>query len=280
MKTAHRVLSSLFLACLASAAAAEDRSGYWVNSEGTVWRSGFNLCWRAGYWTPALATAECDPDLVAKVPVPVPVAEPEPEPAAEPAAAEPAAPAAAEPVPEPAAEPAPEPEAEPATVAEVEPTPEPAAEPAPEPVSMPEPVGPEKPAFEKFTFSAETLFAFDKAIVRPDAAHILDEVVDKMNRFPEVEVVVVTGHTDRIGTEAYNQRLSERRATAVRDYLVGKGVDSARVRSLGRGESEPVVACAKVKGKENRANKALIECLQPNRRVVIEIAVQRETGGN
>jgi OOP family OmpA-OmpF porin len=221
-------------ACLVTAAApalAHDTAGYWVNSEGTIWRSGYGLCWRAGYWTPAMAVAECDPDLVAKPAVEAP-------PAAKPAAAVPAAVA---------------PEA-------------------------PAPVGPAKAAFEKFTFGAETLFAFDKAIVRPDAAGILDDVVTKMNKYPEVELIVVTGHTDRIGKDAYNQALSERRAEAVRDYLVGKGVDSSRVQAVGRGEAEPVVGCGKVKGRETRANKSLIECLQPNRRVVIEIAVQRETG--
>jgi len=231
MRSRLFALSAVLLAALATPAAAEDKSGYWVNSEGTVWRSGFDLCWRAGYWTPALAIAECDPDLVAK-------------PAAEPA-----------PAPAPAVEPPP-------------------AAPAPEP----EPVGPQKPAFEKFTFSAETLFAFDKADIRSDAAGILDDVVEKMQRYPEVELIVVTGHTDRIGTEAYNQKLSDRRAAAVRNYLVNKGVDASRVQSVGRGESEPVVGCGNIKGKENRSNKALIECLQPNRRVVIEIAVQRETG--
>ena len=189
MKSRLLVLSAILLASAAASAAAEDKSGYWVNSEGTVWRSGFDLCWRAGYWTPALAIAECDPDLVAKPA----------EPAAEPA-----------PPPAPAAEP-----------------------PAPPP---PAPVGPQKPAFEKFTFSAETLFAFDKADIRPDAAGILDDVVAKMNKYPEVELILVTGHTDRIGTSAYNQKLSDRRASAVRNYLVNKGVDGSRVQSVGRGE--------------------------------------------
>ncbi len=232
MRSRLFALSAVLLAALATPAAAEDKSGYWVNTEGTVWRSGFDLCWRAGYWTPALAIAECDPDLVAKP------AEPEPQ-------------AAVEPPPAPSA---PEPE--------------------------PPPVGPQKPAFEKFTFGAETLFAFDKADIRPDAAGILDDVVDKMQRYPEVELIVVTGHTDRIGTEAYNRKLSDRRAASVRNYLVNKGVDASRVQSVGRGESEPVVGCGNVKGKERGSNKALVECLQPNRRVVIEIAVQRETGAN
>ncbi len=219
------VLSSTLVAAslaalTAAPAFAEDKSGYWTTTRGEIWRSGYDLCWRAGYWTPALAIAECDPDLVAK--------------------------------------------------------PEPAPAPAPAPAPEPAPVGPAAPAFEKFTFSAETLFAFDKATIRPDAASILDDVVAKMKRYPEVELIVVTGHTDRIGSDAYNQRLSDRRAAAVRDYLVNQGVESSRITAEGRGESQPVVACDGIKGKENRSNKALIDCLQPNRRVVIEIAVQRE----
>jgi OOP family OmpA-OmpF porin len=224
-------LAAVLLTGLSPVAAAGDKSGYWVNSEGTVWRSGYDLCWRAGYWTPALAIAECDPDLVAK-------------PAAEPKAA-----------------------------GDVPDTPTSDMSGA-----EPEPVGPQKPAFEKFTFGAETLFAFDKADIRPDAAGILDDVVEKMNRYPEVELIVVTGHTDRIGADVYNLKLSDRRAAAVRDYLVKQGVDANRVQAIGRGEAEPVVGCGNIKGKETRFNKALIQCLQPNRRVVIEIAVQRETG--
>lgn len=224
-------LAAVFLSGLSSVAAAEDKSGYWVNTEGTVWRSGYDLCWRAGYWTPALAIAECDPDLVAK-----PAAQPE------------------------GAGDVPDTPVGDMTGAE------------------PEPVGPQKPAFEKFTFGAETLFAFDKADIRADAAGILDEVVEKMKRYPEVELIVVTGHTDRIGADAYNLKLSDRRAAAVRDYLVKQGVDGNRVQAIGRGEAEPVVGCGNIKGKETRFNKALIQCLQPNRRVVIEIAVQRETG--
>jgi OOP family OmpA-OmpF porin len=232
------VVVAVILSGVASTAAAEDKSGYWVNSEGTVWRSGHDLCWRAGYWTPALAIAECDPDLAAKpVAAEAPMREPMPE---------------------------------------STPGPEPVAE-APVPV-MPEPVGPQEPAFEKFTFSAETLFAFDKAVIRPDAADVLAGVVEKMNKYLEVELILVTGHTDRIGAEAYNQSLSERRAALVRDYLVGKGVESSRIQAAGRGETEPVIACDNIKGKESRANKPLIRCLQPNRRVVIEIAVQRESG--
>ena len=96
-----------------------------------------------------------------------------------------------------------------------------------------------------------------------------------MKDYPQVEVVLVTGHADRIGTDAYNQKLSQRRADAVKDYLVGQGVEASRVETEAKGESEPVVSCDNVKGKVSGKNKKLVECLQPNRRVVVEVKVQK-----
>lgn len=160
------------------------------------------------------------------------------------------------------------------------PAPQPAPVPAPVPAPAPPPpvVGPEKPAFEKVTLQAESLFDFDKAVVREDGKKALnDEVVTKMKLYPQVEVVLVTGHADRIGKESYNQNLSERRAAAVKDYLVSQGIDAGRIKTAGKGESEPVVACSDVKGKETGKNRQLVECLQPNRRVVVEVEVQRPT---
>jgi OOP family OmpA-OmpF porin len=90
---------------------------------------------------------------------------------------------------------------------------------------------------------------------------------------PDIQLVMVTGHTDRLGSEEYNQKLSERRANQVRDYLISQGVEANRLQAVGKGESEPVVACDGVKGR-----KKLIECLQPNRRVVLTAEKQRETG--
>jgi len=140
-------------------------------------------------------------------------------------------------------------------------------------------LGPDKPAFAKITIQAEALFDFDKAVVRPDGKKVLDdEVVGKMKQYPEVEVLLITGHADRIGTEKYNQKLSERRAAAVKDYLVSQGVEAGRLESAAKGESEPVVDCKDVKGREHRSNKKLIECLQPNRRVMVEIKVQKASG--
>ena len=159
----------------------------------------------------------------------------------------------------------------------VEPTPEPMpvaalpeVEPAPAAEPLPPMQGPEKPAFEKVTLQSEVLFGFDKDVLREEGKARLDsEVVEKMKAHPEVELVLITGHTDRIGTSAYNQKLSERRAQAVKKYLMNQGIEESRLHTVGKGESEPVVGCEGTRGKK------AIECLQPNRRVVVEIEVQR-----
>jgi OOP family OmpA-OmpF porin len=228
-------VASLTLAGIASADEIT-KEGYLTDTRGNVVKSGFGLCWRTGFWTPAMAILECDPDLVKK---------------AEPKKAE-ARPAAA---------PAPAP-----VLAEV-------VTPAAAPAIV---VGPEKPAFVAITLQAETLFDFDKSVIRADGKKKLDdEVVGKMKEYPQVEVVLVTGHADRIGNDAYNQKLSQRRADAVKEYLVGQGVENRRIETAGKGESEPVVSCDDVKGKVSGKNRKLVECLQPNRRVVVEVKVQR-----
>lgn len=148
-------------------------------------------------------------------------------------------------------------------------------EPAPAAPLVPPNLGPDKPAFTKINLQAETLFDFDKAVLRPDGKKTLDdEVVAKMKQYPEVEVVLVTGHADRIGSDKYNQDLSDRRAAAAKAYIVGQGIDAKRVETSAKGESEPLVDCKNIKGVEHRRNKALVECLQPNRRVLVEVKIQ------
>lgn len=130
--------------------------------------------------------------------------------------------------------------------------------------------GPDKPAFAKIALQAEVLFGFDKSDLKAEGKKILDvEVVDKMKAHPEVELVLITGHTDRIGDDKYNQKLSERRAAAVKKYIASQGVEENRLHAVGKGEKEPVAECKGVRGKK------LIDCLQPNRRVVVEIEQQR-----
>ncbi len=150
--------------------------------------------------------------------------------------------------------------------AEVAPTPMPmpvAAAPAPAPA--PAPVA----RFERVTFSANELFGFDSATLRMPQ-NKLDEIANALSRDTQVNNVVISGYTDRLGSDKYNQALSQRRADAVKDYLTGKGVASNRLSAQGKGESNPVVQCSQTK----RA--ALIQCLEPNRRVEVEqITIER-----
>jgi len=135
-------------------------------------------------------------------------------------------------------------------------------------------IGPEAGAFAKATLQAETLFDFDKSVLRPAGKEALNEFVTKMQAHPEVELLLVTGHTDQIGTDKYNQKLSERRAASVKAYLVSKGIAANRIEAVGMGEKEPVKSVKECKGNHG---KKLIECLQPNRRVVVEIKMQKPT---
>ncbi len=152
----------------------------------------------------------------------------------------------------------------PATVRSTEPSGDvqmPAAKPAPIPA----------PEYEKISLSADVLFKFDRYREKdmlPGGRAKLDDVADKINNYVKdtVEGISLTGHTDRLGSDAYNQRLSERRAKTVKNYLIKKGVDGGKITDEGRGEREPVAQC-----KGNKATKKLIRCLQPNRRVDVEI---------
>ena len=159
--------------------------------------------------------------------------------------------------------------AEPAPAVVVAPTPAPVAEVAPTPLPA---VVACKPTLETITISAEKLFGFDKSKLKADGKTALDDAAAKIKGNPDVELVLVTGHTDRIGTDTYNQKLSERRANQVKDYLVSQGIDASRLQAVGKGESDPVEACTGVRGKK------LIECLAPNRRVVLSAEKQRESG--
>ena len=93
------------------------------------------------------------------------------------------------------------------------------------------------------------------------------ELIAKLKDVQTLASVLVTGHTARIGTQAYNQKLSERRADAVRDYLVSKGVAKDKIETLGMGKTQPLpgVSC------DQKAMKELIACLAPNRRVEVEV---------
>jgi OmpA-OmpF porin, OOP family len=160
------------------------------------------------------------------------------------------------------------PEPEPLPVIEPEPTPEPA------PMAEPAPVVNCVPQVESISLSSEKLFAFNKAGLQ-DTSDIDSQVVAKMKENPIFASVKIVGHTDKLGSDAYNQKLSEKRANMVRDYIISQGIEADRLVAVGMGESMPKVTCDGVKGR-----KALIECLAPNRRVEIEATRSMEKGCN
>ncbi|HVS26193.1 MAG TPA: OmpA family protein [Burkholderiales bacterium] len=166
--------------------------------------------------------------------------------------------------------PAPAPAPEPVAPA---PAPEPvAAAPAPRPVVVTPPPAPRKVTFSADS-SANSLFDFGKAILKPGGKQALDKFAADL-RGANFDVMTVTGHTDRIGSYAYNMRLSTRRAEAVKDYLVASaGIPSGKIAARGIDGSEPVTKPGECKGK--KATKTLIACLQPDRRVVVEVTSTR-----
>src|SRR5438067_13441738 len=113
------------------------------------------------------------------------------------------------------------------------PPPPPPAEPTPAPAPAPVPTS------EKVSYSADAFFDFDKAVLKPAGQESLDELSGKL-RDMNLEVIIAVGHTDSIGTDAYNQKLSVRRAEAVKAYLQSKGVEAARIYTEGKGEKQPV----------------------------------------
>jgi OmpA-OmpF porin, OOP family len=150
--------------------------------------------------------------------------------------------------------PKPAPAPEPAPAPKPAPAPEPAPAPKPEPKPEPKP----KPVAEKVTFAADVLFDFDKSVVKPDGKAKLDDLAAKV-RGVNLEVVIAIGHADSIGSDAYNQKLSVRRAESVKAYLGSKGIEANRIYTEGKGEKQPV---ADNRTREGRAK---------NRRVEIEV---------
>ena len=220
------LLAALGITVTAGAFAQNSKDAYVQDGRGVIVRnSNFgdpkigNLCWRTGYWTPAMANCECDAPIVgAACNPPAP-----PAPAAAPAAPPPPPPPAAAPV----APPAP-----PAVVA------------------------------TKVTFAADAFFDFNKAVLKPEAKAKLDDLTGKLKDI-SLEVIIAVGHTDAIGGDAYNQKLSVKRAEAVKAYLVSKGIEPNRIYTEGKGKKQPV---ADNKTAEGRAK---------NRRVEIEVVGTR-----
>ena len=161
----------------------------------------------------------------------------------------------------------------------------PAPAPAPPPAPMPAPMVVEKvapvlvvpapapPPRRRVSFSAESLFGFDQSAIKPDGRAALDRFAAD-TKGTQFDVITVEGHTDRLGSTAYNQRLSTQRAEAVKAYLVSAGgIDAGKLNAVAKGESEPVTKAADCKGTKPSAK--LILCLQPDRRVEIEVTGTR-----
>lgn len=203
-------LAFAVLPSVANADTGATNNGYVTDQRGNVVKSGFGLCWRSGFWSPAMATAECDGALAK------PVAMAQAKTADEPVAARTAAP---------------------------------------------------KPAAGKVTLDADTLFDFDKAVLRPAGIAALDDFVAKMKDI-DPEVILAVGHADRFGSDNYNQRLSEKRASAVKTYLLSKGVAENRIKTEGRGKTQPLTKAGECLGAKSAK---VIACLQQDRRVDIEV---------
>ena len=142
----------------------------------------------------------------------------------------------------------------------------PVAAPAATPAPVPAPTTPRvtttieapKPVAIKQSYAVDTLFDFDRAVIKPEGKAKLDELVTRITKIT-LEVVIAVGHTDSVGTDAYNTKLGDRRAQAVKAYLISRGVERNRVYTESKGESQPV---ADNRTKEGRAK---------NRRVEIEV---------
>ncbi len=210
-------------------ASAQAKDGYLTDTRGDVVKAaGAGVCVRTSAWTPALAIAECDPDLVKK---PAPKVAPAP------------AKQAAKPAPK-------KQEAKPAA----------AKKPAPLNIE------------EKIELQG---MAFNKADMTADNKKDLDQFLDALRKPTKARgavdfgAVIVTGHTDRIGSLKYNMKLSEKRAITVKDYIVSKGVDQKLIFWEGKGPKQAIPVTKFCDNKMKR--KQLIECLSPNRRVTVEI---------
>jgi OOP family OmpA-OmpF porin len=237
--------AAAFLAACASApstdkpqiaAAKPQQKGYVQSAFGGVVTTPFaeqpgsprGVCVRTANWDAKDAQTDCNADLMPKpAPAPSPMA-PAPAPAPRPAAPAPA------PAPAPAAAP----------------------KPAPAPAAAP------RPTSQKVTFAADTFFDFDKAALKPEGKSKLDGLVGQIKGIT-LEVVIAVGHTDAVGSDAYNQKLSLRRAEAVKAYMVSKGIEANRIYTEGKGKKQPV---ADNKTADGRAK---------NRRVEIEVVGTR-----
>lgn len=204
--------ATLGLLVPAAGAQVPNNDGHLFDTRGVVAKSGFGLCWKTTRWTPAMALAECDPDLIKK---------PEP--------------------------------------------------PAPAPAPAAAPAKPAAPKMCNFAYSLQNdaTFAFGKADLNAAGKDQLDKnVLAKLGSCASIKLILITGHTDRIGGHETNQKLSEKRADAVKAYLDSKGAKADTIETMGAGKTQAVPG---VKCDDKLPRNKLIECLAPNRRVVVEV---------
>lgn len=212
----------------------------WLSSSGDVWKNSYGECWRNGSWTPATAAPGCDGAIVI----------------------EPKAAANAQ---NSAASSSKSPQVDQAPAAQQAPSPLDAPGLQPVPASAPSPAAAAAPAAvsSKVTYAADTFFDFNKSVIKSEAKAKLDDLVDKIKAV-NLEVIIAVGHTDAVGSDAYNQKLSMRRSNAVKAYLINKGVDKTRIYTEGKGEKQPV------------ADNGTKEGRSKNRRVEIEVVGARK----
>ena len=204
--------------------------GYVVDSNGTVVRNAFNECWRTGFWTPADAIPECEPGM--KKPEPPRAMTPPPPPPPKPA---------------------------------------PVAVPAPAPVVVapPPPPPPPPPKPKRIELSGAAQFAIGSSrLTDVGRADIDRDVIEKLKGFSSVDRIEIVGHTDPLGSASGNERLSQNRAAAVKEYLVSRGVDANVVTTRGVGSAEPPagVDCA-----TNQPRAKLVACYAAFRRITIDV---------
>ena len=148
---------------------------------------------------------------------------------------------------------------------------EPVVQPQPVVVAAAAPQPAPKPAAERVTLDADMLFDFDKSVLRPAGRDALDDFIAKTKGI-DLEVMTAVGHADRFGSNAYNQSLSERRVASVKAYLMSKGIAGDRISTEGKGETQPITKAGECLGAKSAK---VIACLQPDRRVDIEVVGTR-----
>ena len=209
----------LIVAIALSGSAMSQEIHNWLDSSGSVVKSGTDLCWRDSYWTPATAAPGCDGAIVPK---PKEVAAPAPKP--------------------------------PVVVAAPKP-------PVVKPPVVKPPVN-KAPLVTKVTYSSDAFFDFDRSTLKPAGKAALDKLIEKVKNI-KLEVIIAVGHTDSIGSNAYNQKLSVRRAESVKAYLISKGIDKNRLYTEGKGKAQPVADNKTAAGRSK------------NRRVEVEVVGTR-----